>query len=296
MRGDFPVASARWPPRLSIVSRRAPAARGRDRGRSIASTKVKALPEWLGQCKLLETLCARACRRRRLARSRRCPAHALLRLRCRAGALGCTTQRWKRRRRRCRSSAAAKPRSSMFRNAADRRAVGVGRSRPGRPHGWRAGTRATPSSRRCRRRSSGRTWRQCERPCLRAHTAPPMRRRVLCCAASGARTKRARLGTCVCVHMCVCVWQCMHVYAYLCAHAQNAFQLAYVPGRARGRAACACARQRRRERRAAQGGDLHLGITEVMYINVCVRVCVCVCACVRTRKCAHVCVRSQNAS
>ncbi len=26
-------------------------------GRWIASTKVRALPEWLGQCKLLETLC-----------------------------------------------------------------------------------------------------------------------------------------------------------------------------------------------------------------------------------------------
>ena len=27
------------------------------RGRSIASTKVRALPEWLGRCKLLEELC-----------------------------------------------------------------------------------------------------------------------------------------------------------------------------------------------------------------------------------------------
>ena len=51
------MASARSTERLPDVARRArPHARA-VRGRSIGSTKVKALPESLGQCKLLETLC-----------------------------------------------------------------------------------------------------------------------------------------------------------------------------------------------------------------------------------------------
>ncbi len=41
---------------------------------------------------------------------------------------------------------------------------GEGRSRPARPHGWRAGKRLTPSSRRCRRRPTGRASRHCECP------------------------------------------------------------------------------------------------------------------------------------
>jgi hypothetical protein len=53
--------------------------------RWIFSTKVKALPEWLGQCKLLETLCvppqprrlARSRRRRRCAAARAVPRRAL---------------------------------------------------------------------------------------------------------------------------------------------------------------------------------------------------------------------------
>jgi hypothetical protein len=57
MRGLLSMASARSPPRLPIVARRVrPHARA-VRGRSISFTKVQALPEWLGQCKLLETLC-----------------------------------------------------------------------------------------------------------------------------------------------------------------------------------------------------------------------------------------------
>jgi hypothetical protein len=45
------------------------------------------------------------------------------------------------------------PRTHVWRPA---RGWGVGRSRSALPHGWRAGTRTTPSSRRCQRRSTGR--------------------------------------------------------------------------------------------------------------------------------------------
>jgi hypothetical protein len=53
------MASARSTPRPPIVASRGgrgPHARA-VRGRDISSTKVQALPEWLGQCKLLEGLC-----------------------------------------------------------------------------------------------------------------------------------------------------------------------------------------------------------------------------------------------
>ncbi len=58
--------------------------------------------------------------------------------------------------------------------------------------------------------------------------------------------------------MCACVGvyeQCVRVYAYVCAHAQNASQRGCVRVRVRERT----------ERRAAQGGDLHLGITVHMH-------------------------------
>ena len=53
----------------------------------------------------------------------------------------------------------------------------------------------------------------------------------------------------------------MRAYAYVCAHAQNAFQ------RARGRVRVR-AQRRQRERR---NGDLHLGITVHMSIIICTR-------------------------
>ena len=87
-----------------------------------------------------------------------------------------------------------------------------------------------------------------------------MRRRVGGRVASGARTRRARLGTCVCA--CVCTQQCMRAYAYVCAHAQNAFQRARGRVRAHARATAAA--------RAARG-DLHLGITVHMSIIICTR-------------------------
>ena len=49
---------------------------------------------------------------------------------------------------------AAEPARAWLEPAADRRALGVGRTRPAR---WRAGTRPTPSSWRCRRRPTGPT-------------------------------------------------------------------------------------------------------------------------------------------
>jgi hypothetical protein len=59
------------------------------RGRSISSTKVKVLPEWLGRCKLLETLCVRA-RSPAASRVRGGAGAALLRVRCCA----CADMRW----------------------------------------------------------------------------------------------------------------------------------------------------------------------------------------------------------
>jgi hypothetical protein len=59
MRGDFPwLRPVRPHFRPSLRGGRGPHAHV-VRGRIISSTKVKALPEWLGQCKLLETLCVR---------------------------------------------------------------------------------------------------------------------------------------------------------------------------------------------------------------------------------------------
>ena len=152
MRGDFPVASARSAPRLPIVARRArPHARA-VRGRSISSTKVKALPEWLGQCKLLEQLCVPRPPPRRRARLRRCGRCAAARGATAPGRWGRAARRWMRRRRRCRSSAVGRaPRAHGWRARPTGWAFAVGRSRPARPHGRRAGGRTTPSSRRCRR-------------------------------------------------------------------------------------------------------------------------------------------------
>jgi hypothetical protein len=72
MRGAFPVASARSSPRPPIVARRARPHARTVRGRSIDATKVRALPESLGRCTLLEELCVPRPPPRRRARSRRC--------------------------------------------------------------------------------------------------------------------------------------------------------------------------------------------------------------------------------
>jgi hypothetical protein len=108
MRGDFlwlrPVR-----PHVCPLSRggrgrtrggRGPHARA-VRGRRISDTTVKALPESLGQCKLLETLCVPR------PPPPPCAFAAVPALRCcawlcRAGAPGRSARRWMRRRRRCR--------------------------------------------------------------------------------------------------------------------------------------------------------------------------------------------------
>jgi hypothetical protein len=102
------------------------------RGRSIHFTKLRALPEWLGRCKLLENLCvprpppraaSRACRAGRWAAPR---------------GVGCGGG----------GVASRRPRPSPARAclapAADRRALGVGPSRSGRPHGWARRTAGGP--------------------------------------------------------------------------------------------------------------------------------------------------------
>jgi hypothetical protein len=75
----------------------------------------------------------------------------------------------------------------------------------------------------------------------------------------------------------------MHVYANVCAHAQNASQRARQGVRVRVRA----------ERRAARDGDLHQGITVHMYIIIGARarmytgmraLAECIPACVRGRE------------
>jgi hypothetical protein len=130
MRSHFPcIVPVRPHVRPSSCGGRGPHARA-VRGRVIHSTKVTALPESLGQCKLLETLCVPRPPGRR-ARLRRCRRYASARALPRR-ALGRTTRRWtRRRRRRCRSSASAEPRARIISNAADRRACGVGRKPPG---------------------------------------------------------------------------------------------------------------------------------------------------------------------
>jgi hypothetical protein len=57
--------------------------------------------------------------------------------------------------------------------------------------------------------------------------------------------------------------QCVHVCAYACAEC--------VPACACARACASTCARGRRERRAAQGGDLHLGIIVHMYIIICTR-------------------------
>jgi hypothetical protein len=135
MRRDFLWLRPDSSPRLPIGARRArPHARA-VRGRSIYGTKVKALPEWLGKCTLLEELCVRP-RQAAASRVRDGAGAALLRVRCRAGrraaprGVGCGV-------------AGRRPRPSPVRAclapASDRRAIGEGRSRPARPHGGTQG-------------------------------------------------------------------------------------------------------------------------------------------------------------
>ncbi len=197
------MASARSTPRLPMVARRARPHARTVRGRYIAFTKVRALPEWLGQCKLLQGLCVPRPPPRRRARLRRCRRGAAARA-CRCPACPCSgigLSGIGLRAMRCvavflvgrgRAERCARAR----RGRPDFRAFGMGREPLGAAARWRAGTRQTPSSRRCRRRSTGRTSRHCECPRRCAPTAPPMRRRGVGRVVS-ARARRARLGTCV---------------------------------------------------------------------------------------------------
>ncbi len=114
------MASARSSPCPPIGARRA---QPHVRGRSISSKKVRALPEWLGQCKLLETLCVPRPPRRRRARSR-----AAVRVR---GGFGAALL------------PRALPRRALNLNHAALDAAAavspvVGRGRARRAHGWRA--------------------------------------------------------------------------------------------------------------------------------------------------------------
>ena len=90
------------------------------RGRSIGGTKVKALPEWLGRCKLLETLCVRAR-----------PPPCAFRLRCAAAACAAAAGRWAGTARRLDAAAAVLPAVGRSRRAGLRPAARPARSRGG---------------------------------------------------------------------------------------------------------------------------------------------------------------------
>jgi hypothetical protein len=89
---------------------------GAVRGRYISGTKVRALPEWLGQCKLLEELCVP-----RPSPPPPCAFAVVPALRCCA---------W-----RCRAGALEPPRAALYAAAAALPVVGRGRAP--RAHGWR---------------------------------------------------------------------------------------------------------------------------------------------------------------
>jgi hypothetical protein len=124
------------------------------RGRYIRATKVKALSEWLGQCKLLEYLCVHS---RPAASACGC-----------AGVSGAAVDARPSAGPQCEAVRGGASRPGAACQAAQRSGAfapgptGFTRVRDGpRPLEmvalWRAGTHPTPSSRRCRRRSSGPT-------------------------------------------------------------------------------------------------------------------------------------------
>jgi hypothetical protein len=148
---------ARSTPRLPIVARRARPHVREGHGRSIYSTKVKALPESLGQCKLLQYLCVAPA-----AAPPPC-AFAVVPALCRCA---CAAAPGARPHHAALVAAAAvlpvvgrgrAPRVQGWRARPTGVRQGVGPEPPGAAERWRAGGRTTPSSRRCRRRSSGPT-------------------------------------------------------------------------------------------------------------------------------------------
>jgi hypothetical protein len=202
-RGHFLWLRPVRPPHLPIVARRARAARARGARQGHGLHEGEGAPRVARPVHALGDPVRPIPPRRRRARLRRCRRCAAAR--GDGGVAG----------RRPRPS----PARAWLARAADRRALGVGRSRPARPHSWRAGPRTTPSSRRCRRRPTGRASRHCEFSRRRARTAPPMRRRVVGLVVS-TRARRARLGTCVCAYVCIRVRacaECSPAWAWACA-------------------------------------------------------------------------------
>ncbi len=166
------------------------------RGRDISSTKVKALPESLGQCTLLEHLCVRA------AAPPPCACPVVPALRCCAAAPGA-------RLRHAASDAAASalalpvsagpsPACACLQPAFDRARWGwVGAARRGCSVGAQV-----RGQHRARGASGGGRLAQPE-VVVSAPAAALPRPADATRVAGGARTTRAPLGTCVCVHMCM---------------------------------------------------------------------------------------------
>jgi hypothetical protein len=226
------MASARSAPRPPIGARRARAARARGARQVHLRHEGDGAPRVARPVQALGATVRPAPAARRRARSRRCRRCAL-RVALPRRALGPSHAASD-------AAAAVLPvvgrRPSAARaplaRAADRPAVAVGQRRPARPHGGRAGTRTTPSSRRCRRRPTGRASRFCECP-------PPPRSRGLADAPTRgragrerARTTRARLGMCGCVGVYAAVHACVGVRMRACAECIPAWACAW---------ACACA-------------------------------------------------------
>jgi hypothetical protein len=200
MRGDFPVVLARSTPRLSTGARRARAARARGvrqvhrrhegEGAARDARPVQALGGTVRPAPAAAAVrvcggAGAALLREALPRRALWPSRAALD--AAAAALPVVGRR-------------PSPAHAWLARAADCRACpGWAGAARRRPHGWRTGSRTTASSRRCRRRPTGRTSRHCECPRRRAHTGPAD------CADAGSggswARRRARLGTWVCAYV-----------------------------------------------------------------------------------------------
>jgi hypothetical protein len=235
-------------------------------GRSIDSTKVKALPDSLGQCKLLEELCVPRPPPPPPVRVRGGAGAALLRVALPRRALGPAPRGVG-----CRAGGgvagrrpSAEPRARMA-GARGRPARGKGRAGAAR----RGRTVGAQVRGRHRARGAAGGGRVAEPQDSVSSPAAALTRPRRCAACGGrvvsARTRRARLGTCVCPYGCT--QQRVRVCACLCAHAQNASQRARVRARVRVRA--------RRERASTYCVSLCVYTYVCMY--VCMRVCMYLC-------------------
>jgi hypothetical protein len=232
-------------------------------GRSIYATNVHALPESLGRCKLLEELCVP-----RPPPPPPCAIAAVPARRCCA--------------RRCRAGRWAAPRGvgcgdggvAGRRPTAEPRARTAGaRGRPARVRGGpdtarRGRTVGAQGRVQLRARGAAGGGRLAEPQDTVSATAAALTRPRRCADArsggSSARAPDVHDWVHVCAHMCVCSTSCMCVQTY--ARMRRMLSSVRV---------CACVCVRVGSRRAAEGCDLHLGITVDMCIYMCAHMYMC---------------------